>query len=140
MSRALITIHGRADRERAIKWIGQAKAGTRLEFKGPKRTLPQNDKFWAALTDVATQVEWHGRRLTPDNWRLFFLDALSRELDLVPNMSGDGFVDIGRSSSNLSTVDFSDLLELVMMFGAQHGVIFHDQESAPLQPSELESA
>lgn len=140
MSRALITIHGRADRERAIKWIGQVKAGTRVEFKDPKRSNDQNSKLWAMLTDVASQLAWHGQRLTPDDWKLVFLDALKREMRIVPNIDGNGFVNLGRSSSNLSKADFGDLLELIAAFGAQHGVQFHDQESAPLQPAELEQA
>lgn len=140
MSRALITIHGRADRERAIKWIGQVKAGTRVEFKGPKRTLPQNDRMWAALTDIASQLAWHGQKLTPPDWKLVFMASLDREIRIVPNIQGNGFVNLGQSSSDLEKADFGELLELIAAFGAQHGVQFHDQESAPLQPSELESA
>jgi hypothetical protein len=51
-----------------------------VEFKAPKRSLPQNDRMWAMLTDVATQLPWHGIKLSPDDWKLIFLDALKREL------------------------------------------------------------
>lgn len=140
MSRALVTLHGRADRERAIKWITQAKAGTRVEFKGPKRTLPQNDRMWAALTDVASQLEWHGQKLTPPDWKLVFMASLDREIRICPNIEGNGFVNLGQSSSDLEKNDFGELLELIAAFGAQHGVVFSDPESAQLQPAELESA
>lgn len=130
MSRAQLTLNSRAERERATKWIAQSKPGTRVIFKDAKRSLPQNDKLWAMLTEVALQVEWHGQKLTPDNWRLIFLDALQRELKLVPNIDGTGFVDIGKSSSNLSKQEFGDLLELIGMFGANHGVVFSDQTEA----------
>ena len=79
MGRALITLRNKADRERASKWIADAPAGTRLEFKASKRSLPQNARMWAMLTDVATQVKWHGISLTPDDWKLVFLDGLKRE-------------------------------------------------------------
>lgn len=126
MSRAQLTLSSKFDRERACKWIVQAKPGTRVVFKDAKRTTAQNDKMWAALTEVASQVEWHGQKLTPDDWKLIFLDALSREQRLVRNIDNDGFVDLGRSSSNLSKQEFSDLIELIHQFGANHGVTFRD--------------
>jgi hypothetical protein len=130
MSRALLTLFGQADRARAIQWITKAPAGTRIEFKATKRTIPQNDRMWAMLTDIATQVRWHDQKLSPDDFKLIFLDALKRELRIVPNIDGNGFVNLGRSSSDLSKAEMSDLIEIIMAFGAQHGVVFHDQEGA----------
>lgn len=140
MSRALVTLHGNAERERAVKWVMQAKPGTRVEFRDAKRSQDQNSKLWACLTDIASQLTWHGQKLTPDDFKLVFLDALKREMRIVPNIDGNGFVNLGRSSSNLSKADFADLLEIILAFGAQHGVVFHDTESTPLQPAELEHA
>lgn len=133
MSQAQITLCGRADRERAVNWVEKMKPGTRVIFKDPKRTLPQNEKMWVALTEVATQLEWHGQKLTPDDWKILFMDALTREMRVVPNLDGTGVVNIGRSSSNLSKSEFSDLIELIHQFGAEHGVKFHD-------PAEMEPA
>lgn len=129
MTRALISVRTDADRERASKWATQAPAGTRIEFKQPKRSIPQNDRMWAMLTDVAAQLPWHGVRLSPDDWKLIFLDSLKRELRMVPNIDGTGFVNLGRSSSDLSKAEMTDLIELISAFGANHGVVFHDQES-----------
>lgn len=130
MSRALVTLRGRDDRARVVNWALKAPAGTRVEFKATKRTIPQNDKMWAALTDVATQLPWHGRKLHAEDWKFIFLDALKRELRIVPNLDGTGFVNLGRSSSDLSKDEMSDLIELIHEFGAKHGVIFHDTEAA----------
>lgn len=130
MSRAQLTLCSRADRERAVRLIGQVPTGTRVTFRESKRSADQNAKMWAMLTEVAAQVEWHGQRLTPDSWKLIFLDALTREQRLVPNIDGNGFVDIGRSSSALSKQEFSDLIELIHMFGANHGVTFRDPAEA----------
>lgn len=124
MSRALITVHGRPDRERAAKWAAQAPYGTRIEFKATKRTVPQNDYMWGLLTDIATQLVWHGKKLAPDDWKLIFLDGLKRELRIVPNLDGNGFVNLGRSSSDLSKQEMADLIELILAFGAQNGVAF----------------
>lgn len=126
MSRALIIIGAPDTRARAIDWCQRLPPGTRVEFKKPRRTLPQNDRFWAMLTDVATQLPWHGANLTPTEWKYVFLDALKRETRTVPSIDGTGLVDIGRSSSDLGKEEMTDLLELVGMFGANHGVVFHD--------------
>ena len=131
MSRALLILNGPVDRERACHWIAQAPAGTRIEFKAAKRTLDQNSLMWAALTDVATQLKWHGQWLRADDWKLIFLDALKRELRIVPNIDGNGFVNLGRSSSDLSKEEMSNLIELMFAFGAQHGVVFRDSAPEP---------
>ena len=139
MTRALITIKTKYDRERAQRWINQAPAGTRIEYKAPRRTLPQNDRMWACLTDVATQLLWHGQKLTPDDWKLVFLDALKREVRIVPNLDGKGFVNLGRSSSDLTKEEMADLMTLIEQFGANHGVIFHDPSQLNVAHDPLEA-
>lgn len=124
MSRALIVCNSNIERQRAADWAMKAPTGTRIEFKAAKRTLAQNDRMWSMLTDVATQVPWHGHRLSPDDWKLMFLDALDRETRAVPNIDGTGMVSLGRSSSDLSRQEMSDLFELIDHFGAKHGVKF----------------
>lgn len=125
MPRATLVLVSDEIRARAHAWIDQARHETRVEFKAPKRTLPQNARMWAMLTDIATQLTWHGIRLTADDWKLVFLDALKTEIRLVPNIHGTGFVNLGRSSSDLSKLEMGDLMELISAFGADHGVTFH---------------
>lgn len=129
MSRALITIRGAADRSRAIAWVSQAAPGTRVEFKQTKRSIPQNDRMWAMLTDVARQLPWHGQKLSPDDWKLIFLDALKGEVRSVPNIDGTGFVSL-RRSSDLSKDEMSNMIELIASFGVGHGVKFGDEVAA----------
>ncbi len=130
MGRALITLRNKSDRGRASKWVEKAPFGTRVEFKASKRSLPQNNRMWAMLTDVATQLKWHGISLMPDDWKLVFLDAMKREARFVPNIDGTGFVNLGRSSSDLSKEEMSELIELIFAFGAQNGVKFNEPENA----------
>ena len=47
-----------------------------------------------------------------------FLDGLKRELRVVPNLDGTSFVNLGRSSSDLTKQEMSDLIELIAAFGA----------------------
>lgn len=137
MSRATITLRHNADRLLAVRWIEQSPVGTRIDFKGVRRSVDQNSLMWARLTDVATQLRWHGQFLKASDWKLVMLDALKRETRIVPNIDGTGFVNLGRSSSDLSKEEFTGLLELIAAFGAEHGVVFHDSVEAPLPQSQV---
>lgn len=129
MSRYAFTLHSAADRARALRTITAAPVGSRVEVKAARRSSDQNSKMWAMLTEIAQQALWHGVRLRPDDYKLIFLDALKRELRAVPNLDGDGFVNLGRSSSDLTKSEMSDLIELMHKFGAEHGVKFADDEA-----------
>ena len=107
MSRAEIVIKGSADRARASRLLDVVPAGTRVAFKGTRRSVDQNSKMWAMLTEVSHQLKWHGQSLRPDDWKLLFLDALTRESRAVPSLDGTGTVDLGRSSSDLSKQEMS---------------------------------
>lgn len=128
MSRATVTILRDADRQRAVTWSSRAPVGTRVEFKAPRRSIPQNDRMWAMLTDVAGQLKWHGEKLTTNQWKYLFLDAIGRESHVVPALDGNGIVSLGMSSSDLSKEEMSDLMEYIAEFGARHGVKFGDDE------------
>jgi hypothetical protein len=134
MSRAFLILHSDAMKARAIEWISKAPKETRITFQKPRRTLDQNAKFWAMATDVATQVKWHGIRLSPEDWKLIFLDGLKRELRLVPNIDGTGFVNLGRSSSDLSKDEMAQMIELMFAFGAEHGVVWSDPAEQAQEP------
>jgi hypothetical protein len=124
VTRYVIVLNGKADRERAAKYIAAAPAGTRVEFKATRRTVPQNSLLWSLLTDIAEQVPYHGMRLRSDDYKLLFLDALKRELRVVPNLDGNGFCHLGRSSSDLSKSEMTDLIELIIAWGTQRDVKF----------------
>jgi len=126
MSRALVVLWNAADREKVSRWASKAPPGTRVEFRATKRSLPQSARMWALLSEIAAQVPWHGVKLSADDYKLIFLDALKRELRIVPNLDGTGFVNLGRSSSDLSKEEMSDLIEIITAWGVTHGVKFND--------------
>jgi len=140
VTRAVVVIDSRRNRDKAANWVFRAPFGTRIEFKKAKRSIPQNARMWAMLTDVASQITWHGQRLTPDDWKLIFLDALKREVRIVPAIDGRGFVNLGRSSSDLSKSEMSDLMELITAFGANHGVRFNEDIKSQTESTHAESA
>jgi hypothetical protein len=128
MSRALLVLSNNDVRARAISWVQKAPAGTRVEFKQQKRTTEQNDRMWAMLTDIARQKQHCGRKYTPDEWKCLFMNACGRETQFVPTLDGSGFFPLGYRSSDLSKQEMSDLIEFMLAWGAENGVVFHDQQ------------
>jgi hypothetical protein len=126
MGRALLVLHNDTMRAKAIDWVRRAPAETRVEFKGPKRTIPQNDRMWAMLTELSTQLLWHGQRLSTEDWKQVMLASLKQEMRIVPNIHGDGFVQLGRSSSDLSKEEMADLMTIMEAFAARYGVKFKE--------------
>lgn len=130
MSRALVILDSPMARQRAASWAHKAPSGTRVEFKASKRSLPQNDMMWSLLTDVARQKEHAGRRYTPDQWKVLFMHACGREVQFVPSLDGATFLPWGQSSSDLSKQEMTDLIEFILAWGAQNGVVFADEARA----------
>ena len=126
----MITVNGKSDRERASAWALKAPAGTRVEFKKPRRTIPQNDRMWAMLTDIAEQKEHAGRKYSPDQWKVLFMHACGREVQFIPALDNGTFIPWGQSSSDLSKQEMTDLIEFMLAWGAENGVHFHDQVAA----------
>lgn len=129
MSRALLILDSPATRAKAAHWLRIAEPFTRVEFKRPQRTLDQNSKLWATLTDIAEQLTWHGQKYTPADWKDFMLHALNKAR-WMPAEEG-GLVPIGLRSSDLSKDEMSDLLELVLAFAARHDVRLSNTEADP---------
>lgn len=112
------------DRAEVLRLVHDAPEGTRATFTKDTRTAEQNDLLHGLLTDISRQADWHGITLHKDDWKLVFMEALNREMRLVPNMAGNGFVNLGRSSSRLTKDEFSQLITLIIAFGDQRGVKF----------------
>jgi hypothetical protein len=86
------------------------------------RSLLQNRRLWAMLTDISNQVDWYGRKLTQEEWKHVFTASLSKQ-DVVPGIDG-GFVVLGKSTSKMTKAEMTELQELMAAFGAEKGVKF----------------
>ena len=93
-----------------------------LEIKPSTRSLEQNARLWAMLTDISHQVDWYGRKLTPHEWKHVFTASLKKQ-DVVPGIDG-GFVVLGASTSKMTKAEMCDLQTLMEAFGTEQGVKF----------------
>lgn len=129
LTRALVTLWNESDRQKVARWAAGVPRGTRVVFHEPKRSVPQNDRMWAMLTDVAAQADHNGRRYTPDQWKVLFMHACGREVQFLPSLDGSTFIPWGQSSSDLSKEEMGELMEFIAAWGAEHNVEFHEPEA-----------
>lgn len=125
MGRALVIIASAEDRSKLHNWIAKAPWNTRVEFKGPKRSVPQNDLMWSRLTEISENVVWYGQKLSPDDWKDVFTASL-RKARVVPGLDSGSFVPLGMRTSDMSKEEMTALLDLIDAFAAEHDVTFHE--------------
>ena len=115
-------------RERFKRIVDKAPDGYIGEVREPSRTLDQNDKMWAMLTDISVAMPM-GRRHTPDDWKAIAMNACSWECAFLEGLDGRPFP-VGFRSSKLTKSKMSTLINWLQAFGDEHGVRWSQQEAA----------
>lgn len=123
-TRHSFTLHREDQRPTLAAWVARVPIGWEVEFRKDKRTLNQNAKMWAMFQDLAEQVDWHGCKLTKENWKDVLTAALKNQ-KVVPGIDG-GFVALGHSTRAFTKDEMGQLVELIYAFGAQQGVEWTD--------------
>lgn len=113
------------NRNQALEMVAKAPSGHVLEVRPPKRSLEQNRLYWAILTDISEQVV-PNKAYEPSVWheylRSLFLPERIVELP-------DGSVKlIDPSTAELKQDEFSEYVEKVIKWAAEHEVKLSDQK------------
>lgn len=91
-----------------------------VEYYEQKRSLEQNDKMWAMLTDISKQVPWlvdgQMRMLDPEDWKQIISAGLSASTRVAPGIEG-GFVILGKRTSKFTIKQMIEMIELIQFFG-----------------------
>ena len=122
---ATLILHTDQVRTTAHQWIKGAPVDTVVKFYPPKRTTPQNARFWAMLTDISKQVTHNGKKYTPDQWKALMMNACGYEVQFIEGLSGEPFP-VGFKSSNLGKEQMGELMEFMSAYGAENNVRFND--------------
>lgn len=125
MPNPTLILSGDHTRALAQKWVIGAPHNTVVTFKKPGRTIPQNDRMWAMLTDVSTQTQHNGVRKSPEAWKCLFMHALGHDVAFESGLNGEPFP-VGFRSSKLSKSQMTDLMEFMASWGAENGVKFQE--------------
>lgn len=128
MSGQTVILRGNTQREYARSLIDCAPLNSVVNIKPEKRTLDQNAKFWAMLSDVS-RAKPEGRCHTTDVWKAIFMNACGHQVQFVHGLDGEVFP-MGFKSSNLTKAQMAELIEYIYWYGAQHGVQWTDERVA----------
>lgn len=120
-----VIISGEHSRARAKALIDRAPEGYVVSLKEGTRTLDQNSKMWAMLTDLS-RAKPEGRSLTPKVWKQLFMHSLDHEVRFEMALDGKGMVPIDYSTSKLTKAQMADLITTIDEYGARHGVVWSE--------------
>jgi len=110
------------NRRHVAEQVANLPDGWMIKAGPPTRSLEQNSLMWPLLQKLSKQVVWHGEKLSDEDWK-DMLTASLRKQRVAPGIDG-GFVVFGERTKTYSKAEFSELIELIYAFGAQHGVNF----------------
>ena len=121
MTGQTIILSTKAHRQRAQALVYAAPEGAVVNIRAANRTSDQNAKLWALLSEVS-RAKPEGRNLPPETWKCVFMHACGHQCQFQPSLDGEGVVPLGFRSSRLTKAEFSDLIECIHAYAAQHGV------------------
>jgi hypothetical protein len=101
--------------------IERAPAGSVMEIKPPRRTLPQNARLHAAISEIA-RAKPQGRVYPIEVWKALFMAMAGHKVRFEPALDGNGVVPIGFRTSRLSKDECSELIECIAAYAAEHGI------------------
>lgn len=112
-------------RNRALEAVRTSPEGYRVTIDPPGRTGEQNDRLHAILQDIAEQKEWHGERLTVEEWKRLFSAAVFRE-KMLPGLTG-GIVIVPKFTRRMSKEELSELMEFATAWAVENGITLNDK-------------
>jgi hypothetical protein len=119
-----VILRGERQRKLAHALVDAAPVDAVVNIREAKRTLNQNAKLWAMLSDVS-RAKPGGRKHTADEWKALFMHACGHEVQFAEGLDGRPFP-TGFRSSRLTVRQMSDLIEFVYAWCGDYGVQWSD--------------
>tara|TARA_R110000868_G_scaffold112620_1_gene303167 strand:+ start:906 stop:1310 length:405 start_codon:yes stop_codon:yes gene_type:complete len=100
-----------------------------LEIKDATKSRDQEEKYHAMIGEIAKQMQHMGAKWDAESWKRLLVDQFCRNNDIktgavIPNLAGDGIVQLGMQTRNFTKQQASDFVEWVYAWGGEHGVTF----------------
>lgn len=115
----------------ARAWFERAiQLSWRAEFKEPKRSDAQNDRFWEMLGRISKRMTINSKAYPAESWKCIFMKAMGKEVSFLPTLDGESFFPTGFRSSDLSVREMADLQTFMEAWCAEQGVDIWAQEGA----------
>ena len=112
-----------------VKEALQAGKQLTLEIKQANKSREQEEKYHAMIGEIAKQAQHLGSKWDAESWKRLLVDQFCRENDIktgavIPNLSGDGIVQLGFQTRKFTKEQASEFVEWLHAWGAEHGVVY----------------
>jgi len=103
-----------------------------LEVKDAKRSNEQNEKFHAIIGDIAKQAQHLGAKWDAEDWKRLLVDEFWKQQGItagkvIPNLSGDGIVQLGMQTSKFDKHQASEFVEFLLAWCAENGIELNEK-------------
>ena len=120
-----VRLTGAAQREYAKRLIDAAPDYAMVTVRAGDRSLDQNAKMWAMLTEVS-RAKPDGRNWTPETWKAAFMHSLGHQIQFADGLDNSGPFPLGFKTSKLTKPQMADLITVIQEYGDRHGVDWSD--------------
>lgn len=124
MSQTVI-LRGLEQRALACGMVKAAPVDAVVTIKPAARSMDQNAKLWAMLSDIARSKP-EGRVMTAEMWKAAMMNALGHEILWQPGIDNGPPFPAGFRSSRLSKEQMGNLITFISEYGDRHGVKWSD--------------
>jgi hypothetical protein len=126
MTKRTFYLKTEAIRRRCQEAVWDVPDGHKVTISEPTRSLDQNAKFHALVTDIARSgCQWLGKARTADQWKVLLVSghavATKEGSEIVPGLEGE-FVNIRESTASMTKRRGASLIEYTLAFCAEYGI------------------
>jgi len=99
-----------------------------MEIKAADKSRDQEQKYHAMINEIATQAEHMGSKWDAESWKRLLVDQFCKDIGLktggvIPNLSGDGIVQLGYQTRKFTKEQASEFVEWLYAWSAENGVL-----------------
>ena len=103
-----------------------------LEIKPINKSREQEEKYHAMIGEIAKQAQHLGAKWDAEDWKRLLVDQFCKDTGLtgskvIPNLSGDGIVQLGFQTRNFTKEQASEFVEWLHSWGANNGITFTEK-------------
>ena len=128
----ILKLTGEAAKKAACREIMAAPVGHIVRITPETRSLDQNAKLHAMLTDISKQAKYLGAKRDLEFWKGLFVSgwqiATGERPEIVPGLEGE-FINIRESTTTLGVKRMASLIEYVTAWAVSNGVRLTEPEA-----------
>ena len=104
-----------------------------MEIKAANKSREQEEKYHAMISEIATQAQHMGSKWDAESWKRLLVDQFCKDTGLktgvvMPNLSGDGIVQLGFQTRKFTKEQASEFVEWLYAWSAENGVLHETDE------------